>query len=128
MNKIVLDASAVLAVINQEEGHLNVEKHLQFSIISAVNYSEVVTVLSEIGMPVKDVETIMREIMIEIIPFDQELALTAATLRKDTKKFGLSLGDRACLALAKTRKLSVLTADKIWIKTDVGIDIRLIRD
>jgi ribonuclease VapC len=128
VNKIVLDASAVLALINREAGHLSVEKYLQHSVISSVNFSEVVTVLGDLGMIIKDAESLIREIMIEIIPFDREHAVIAAGLRKDTKQYGLSLGDRSCLALAMCRKLPVLTADRIWVKTKLDLDIRLIRE
>ena len=62
-----------------------------------------------------------------IIEFDQEQAIIAASFDKITKKYGLSLGDRACLALAKHKKLPVLTADKIWKKFDLGLKVQLIR-
>jgi ribonuclease VapC len=128
VNKIVFDSSAVLALVNQEPGHLSVEKYLQHSVISSVNFSEVVTVMCNLGMMIKDAESFIKAIMSEIVPFDIEQAVIAASLRKETKQYGLSLGDRACLALGKSRKLPVLTADRIWLKTKLDLDIRLIRE
>ncbi len=127
MNKIVLDASAVLALINKEPGHIAVEKILTQSVISAVNLSEVIAVLVDIGMDVKDVETIVYGIINDIVPFDHKQSVVAGALRKETKQLGLSLGDRACLALAKVLRVPVLTADKIWSKVNVGIEVKLIR-
>ena len=127
MNKIVLDASAVLALINKEPGHIAVEKILTHSMISAVNLSEVIAVLVDIGMDVKDVETIVYGIINDIVPFDHKQSVVAGALRKETKQLGLSLGDRACLALAKVHRVPVLTADKIWTKVNVGIEVNLIR-
>jgi PIN domain nuclease of toxin-antitoxin system len=127
MNKIVLDASAVLALINKEPGHIAVEKILTHSVISAVNLSEVIAVLVDIGMDVKDVETIVYGIINDIVPFDHKQSVVAGALRKETKQLGLSLGDRACLALAKVLRVPVLTADKIWSKVNVGIEVKLIR-
>lgn len=60
-------------------------------------------------------------------PFDTDLALRAALLRNSTRPYGLSLGDRACLALARREGLPVLTADRSWAKLDVGVEVVLIR-
>ena len=104
MTKIVLDASAVLAMLNQEPGHEVVEKYLPQGIISTVNLSEVVAVLTEIGMSMDEAENITRELIKEIIDFDHPQALTAASLKKTTRSKGLSLGDRACLALGESHQ------------------------
>lgn len=123
---VILDASAVLALLNREPGHAIVEKYLPDSLISTVNLSEVLSVIVDTGVPQYVAETILSGLIKETVAFDEEQALTAASLRKQTKAHGLSLGDRACLALAKIRKLPVLASDKAWQKVS-DIDLILIR-
>lgn len=127
MNKVVLDASAVLALLNCEPGHEVVEKQLANGVISAVNLSEVVTILTELGISCEESATITGELIKEVVDFDHAQALLAAGLRKITKSHGLSLGDRACLALAKFKNLPVLTANKAWHNINHGIKVLLIR-
>lgn len=127
MNKIVLDASAILALLNQETGYELVEKNLPHSIISTVNLSEVITVLNDIGIPQNESENAVAELIKEIVVFDQEQACIAASLRKHTKVHGLSLGDRACLALSQVENAPVLTADKAWKKLKHPTKILFIR-
>ena len=116
MSKIIFDASALLALLNQESGCEIVEKHLTDSVMSSINISEVVAVLIDIGIPQKDAESTVASLVKNIEDFDETQAYLTASLKKVTKQFGLSLGDRACLALAQLRKLPVLTADKAWQK------------
>ena len=129
MNKeVILDASALLAMLHQEPGHLQVEQALPHALMSSVNSSEVMTILMSRGMMETDAKNIATEMIKEIVPFDAEQAYMAALLRKDTQQYGLSFGDRACLSLAKSRGLSALTADKIWQKLTIpGLKIQLIR-
>lgn len=127
MNKIVLDASALLALLNQEAGHLLVEQHLAHAIMSTINVSEVAAVLLAAQIPSNDVLNLIGDLIADIIPFDHDQAFLTAELRKSTQTHGLSLGDRACLSLAKLKKLPVLTADKIWGKLDIGVTIKVIR-
>ena len=126
-NNKILDASAVLAFLNKEKGCQTVGKYIADGLISAVNLSEVICVLGNIGMPYAEAVELTDEILANVVPFDKEQAAIAAALRDKTKSLGLSLGDRACLALAKSKKLSVLTADSIWSKLEIGIVIELIR-
>lgn len=126
--KVVLDASALLALLNEETGHHDVEKALPHAIMSSVNLTEAVSVLTDIGVSQEDAESMTLDIIQDIIPFDQSQALIAASLRKQTKSHGLSLGDRACLALAKSLHATVLTADKIWGRLNLtGVQIKVIR-
>ena len=127
MSKIVLDASAFLALLQQEPGAEVVEKHLSNAIMSAVNVAETLTILQDTSIEKQNAENLVTEIIQEIIPFDLAQACHVADLKKLTKPFGLSFGDRACLALAKINHLPILTADKIWGKLDAGIKIHLIR-
>lgn len=127
MNKVVLDASALLALLNQEPGHSVVEEHLADAIMSAVNVSEVIAVLFAAKLPQKDILDVIQDLIKEVIPFDANQAFIAAEMRTKTQAYGLSMGDRACLSLAKMKKIPVLTADKIWSKVDIGVSIEVIR-
>ena len=127
MSSFVLDASTLLALLNKEEGWEIVESHLSHSVISAINLSEVAAVLNNIGMPSHEVKTLLSPLIRTVVPFEIEQAYLCSNLRSQTKTYGLSLGDRACLALAQLKAYPVLTADKIWANLDIGVDIRLIR-
>jgi ribonuclease VapC len=123
----VLDASALLALLNAEEGAAIVGDLLPQAVISAVNLAEVVTRLSAIGMPEHEIRPALALLGLETIPFDEGQAFQAGLLYTPTQSFGLSLGDRACLALAKTTKATAVTADRAWQDLDIGIEINLIR-
>lgn len=127
MNKVVLDASALLAVINQEPGSDIVEPYLSQALMSSVNVSEAATILCGIGMPITEAQELISSLIGQIEFFDNEQAFLTAHLREKTKQHGLSLGDRACLSLAKLKALPVLTADKVWANLVLGIDIKIIR-
>jgi PIN domain nuclease of toxin-antitoxin system len=123
----VLDASALLALLNSEEGTGLVQELLPRSVISTVNLAEVVTRLSILGMPEGEIREALTVLGLEIIPFDEEQAFRAGLLSAYTQPLGLSLGDRACLALALTTHAIALTADRGWKKLDIGVEISLIR-
>jgi PIN domain nuclease of toxin-antitoxin system len=114
MSSFVLDASAVLTLLNDEPGADEVEARLEDSMISAVNLSEVLTKLIEAGIPSKEAFETVDLLGIEVVDFNAEQALAAASLRPATRKSGLSLGDRCCLALGLQTKRQVVTADKSW--------------
>ncbi|MEI6806080.1 MAG: type II toxin-antitoxin system VapC family toxin [Myxococcaceae bacterium] len=122
----VLDASALLAVINREPGIEEVQKLLPESCISSVNFSEVVSIMLRLGIPLKDLKSVLRG-LVQIVDFSEEHALTAAEFCGPTRSKGLSLGDRACLALGHHLKLPVFTADKAWKDLEIGVKIHLIR-
>lgn len=123
----VLDSSAVLAVINAEAGADIVIEALVDASISAVNHAEVITKLVERGMPLDLAKTTVAAIGVEVVDFDINLADRTGDLRRQTMDLGLSLGDRACLALAERERAFALTGDKRWTRLTIGIDIRLIR-
>ena len=127
MSSIVLDASALLAFLNQEPGTEQWTSAVGESMISAVNLSEVVAKLADAGMPEAEIREALEPLGLEVASFDAELAYQAGLLRPQTKQFGLSLGDRACLALARSGTLPVLTADRAWEALRVGVEIRIIR-
>lgn len=125
--RVVLDASAVLAVLKLEPGGDAVADVLHQAIISTVNLSEVVTSLVNQGAPFSRAAEVARSLTIEVIPFDEALAFATASLRAATNTRGLSFGDRACVALARHVSLPVMTADTVWAKLDIGVDVRVIR-
>ena len=105
-------ASALLALLYQEPGSEAVRDHLPGSSLSAVNLSEVVTKSVDMGMTLEEANLALSGFPYEVVAFDTEYASVAASLRAATRVFGLSLGDRACLALGLTSGLPVLTADR----------------
>lgn len=127
MTEYVLDASAVLAVIQGEPGSERVEPHLRTAPISAVNLAEVVTKLQERGLSRAEIAEILHLLDLDIRPFDRPMAITAGTLRAITRHAGLSLGDRACLAFAAESNGVVLTTDRAWAKLEIGVAIELVR-
>lgn len=127
MSKYVLDASALLALLNNEAGVDYVREILPDSVISAVNFSEVVGWLSRIGVPEVEIHDMLDVFGLPIIPFDTKLAYKTGQMAEMTKSLGLSLGDRACLALATNLNAIAVTADKIWGNLGSTIQIKIIR-
>ena len=127
MTSWVLDSSAVLASLRGEPGGEVAEAAFSDSLISTVNLCEVVTVLIDRGIAEEDAVALARGQDYAVAEFDEGLGLGAGVLRAATRHLGLSLGDRACLALARRERLPVLTADRAWAGLDIGVEIRLIR-
>ena len=127
MSGAVFDSSAVLAIINAERGAERATEMLDGALLSAVNHAEVVTKLVEKGMDRDQARSTILKIGLEVIDFGIDLADRTGELRQGTRQLGLSLADRACLALAEREGVSAITADKSWTATDLGIDIHLIR-
>ena len=127
MSKYVLDASALLALLNNETGVDVVREILPDAIISAVNFSEVIAWLTRLQIPEDEVSDILDVLGLTIIPFDTELAYKTGQMAEMTKSLGLSLGDRACLALAIKLKATAVTADKVWGNLGNMVQIKMIR-
>jgi PIN domain nuclease of toxin-antitoxin system len=127
VKEAVLDATALLALLHDEPGAEAVAEALPHSSISTVNLAEVVAKLAEAGMPEETIRIALAGLGIEVIPFDEDLAYRTGLLRALTSRYGLSLGDRACLALGLRLGQPVLTADRIWATLKVGVKIRVIR-
>jgi ribonuclease VapC len=123
---IVLDASALLAYLFRESGHEIVEKYIENACISTVNLSEVAGRFIRDGIDATPVIQHINKTSIEIVPFTQAHALHAADFILKTQRYGLSLGDRACLGLAAARNLAALTADIAWSEIE-GIDVKVIQ-
>ena len=129
MSKVVLDSSALLALINNESGAARVEELLGNIVMSSVNVAEVASTLSAILDNEEELQLAIEPFIHSIIEFDKLQAYTTASLKNSTKHIGLSsLGDRACIALGITLGLPIYTADKIWAELKLeNTDIRLIR-
>ena len=124
---IVLDASALLAFLFREPGHEKVAPFLDNSCLSTVNLAEVLSRFSRDGHDPREVYGRLAESPIELVPFLAADAALAATLAIPARRLGLSLGDRACLALAFARGLPAITADQAWLSLDIGIEVVAIR-
>lgn len=133
MTDAVFDASALIAYFSDEPGADRVEAALsRGGLISAVNWAEILAKASDAGVSpaaFADAAThrgILGQLL-EVVPFNQDAAAGSASLRADTRTRGLSLGDRACLDLARRTRLPVFTADRAWADLELGINVLLIR-
>lgn len=123
----VLDASALLAFLHDEPGAARVREALEGAMVSAVNWAEVVQKASRHGVDVTGMREEFEDIGVAFEPFSPEQAEVAARLWHRTRPWGLSLADRACLALGMESRAAVLTADRDWARFELGIRIVLVR-
>jgi PIN domain nuclease of toxin-antitoxin system len=121
MSEVVVDASAILALLNQEIGSEEVLNFIGKAAISTVNLSEVIAKLADTGIPEEDIRQIISNLNLEVISFHEEQALKAGMLRPITKSIGLSFGDRACLSLGIFLNQPVLTTDRLWSNISIGV-------
>ncbi|MEA3054269.1 MAG: hypothetical protein QOG72_3172 [Sphingomonadales bacterium] len=124
---IVFDSSAILALLFEEPGGTVVAANLLGGVVSTVNHSEIVGRMIDRGQGFSDARKTVARLRLDTIPFDREQADRAAELRASTRPFGLSLGDRACIALAERMGARVMTADRQWAKAPLPVEIELIR-
>jgi PIN domain nuclease of toxin-antitoxin system len=124
---IALDASALLALLYRETGHEVVAQEFDQSCISTVNLAEVIGRFARDGHEPRMVEQHLVEAPLDIVPFTATDAAVAGSFVPLTRPLGLSLGDRACLALGASRGVPVLTGDRVWAELDCGVTVRLIR-
>jgi PIN domain nuclease of toxin-antitoxin system len=122
---VVLDASAVLALLQGEPGADEVESLLDAALMSSVNLSEVIQKAEQHDVHTEGLEYDLEALGIEFREFDIAMARPAAELW--SKGSGLSLGDRACLALAIAEKSSAVTADGRWGKLELPVDVRIVQ-
>jgi len=123
----VLDASAVLAIYFDEPGAEAVAAIVADSLLSSVNYTEVVSSALDRGGSFDHVLRSLARMAFVVVDYDLTLARRAGQLRPATRASGLSLGDRACLALAERERLPAYTTDRSWAKLDLEIEVRVIR-
>jgi len=127
MNEYVLDASALLTILNQEPGKERVEAILGQATVSTVNVAETIGKLLDAGMTGADARASVELLHLEVIDFDLEMAQVAGSLKQSTKKLGLSLGDRCCLALGIVRGSIVVTADRLWSRLRLDVQVEVLR-
>ena len=127
MSEAVLDASALIAFLRNERGAEKVASVLNRSCISAVNLAETLGKMVEYGKELEAVAFQIERLRIPVVPFDAIQAHIAASLWKQTRVVGMSLGDRVCLALALTTSLPALTTEEAWVKHNFGVQVVKIR-
>ena len=125
----VLDSSAVMAVIQNEPGSARVEETLPGALLSAVNFAEVISKLTDRGMDGKVAEAAIQSLGIEVIDFSANQARVTGELRPLTRDAGLSLGVRACIALGVESAATILTTDQAWrrVASSISASIETIR-
>ena len=124
---VVLDASALLCYLQQEPGSSLVSDALEHSVISAVNWSEVAQKVTSVGINPDSTRDLLLQMGLQITAFNCAQADICASLWPATKALGLSLADRACLALAMQQDWPVMTCDRAWSGLALKLDIRIIR-
>lgn len=124
---VVLDASAVVALMYGEAGADVVESHLSAGRISAVNYCEVLRKGLRDGVDPTDLNLRLGQLSLDVVPFTVEHAAEAAALQPYVRSHNLSLGDCCCLALAMRLGRPVLTGDSLWATLPLPIEVRLLR-
>ena len=129
MTMVVLDASAVLALLLDEPGADRVQAVLDGALVGAVNLGEVVSHYAKLGAASAEIEALLGLLPIRVMPIDLILSYDAGMLRPLIVERGLSLGDRYCLALAKRAGVPALTAERRWpeIAGAAGVEVQLIR-
>jgi len=124
---VVLDSSAVLALLWDEPGSNKVANVWEDAVISSVNAAEVVAKIIDRGAHPEQAADLFLSLALRVIAFDTEMAMLCGQLRQETRALGLSLGDRACLALGLAQRAEILTADSAWAGIDADILITVIR-
>jgi len=125
--KVLLDTSAIIALLRKEPGYEILEEVIANSAISTVSLGELVSVLSRSNIIENEIDEIIKDLVPEIIPFTEDIAINTGKLIKQTKKLGLSLGDRACIATEIYHNMSVYTTDKIWKELKTSAEIIVVR-
>ena len=123
----IADSSAILALLKQEPFDKLDPRRLFRATISAVNLSEVLERLCAGGLSESEADEAVAALNLRVADFDEAQARLAAHLRPRTRRAGLSLGDRACLALGLHLGRPVITADRVWTSLDIGVEVVVIR-
>lgn len=124
---IVVDASALLALLLREPGHETVEEALSDAAISAVNLAEVLTRMAVEEVSSRELLPKLLNLGLNVVDFDRPQAIIVSDIREDMRSHGVGLADCCCIALALHTELPVLTADRVWAMLPFDIDVRLIR-
>ncbi len=124
---IVLDASAILALLHDEPGAAEVADHLAGAKLSSANMAEVVGKLVDVGIPVLPVRELLGAAGLTVEPLTEDDAVLAGSLRSVPGGTTLSLGDRCCIALGARHEATVVTADHVWADLGLPVVVQLIR-
>ncbi len=127
MPSVVLDASALIALVRKEPGWKNVLPLLPDAKMSAVNVCETIQRLRRGGMPLEAVQLILKSLVPEPVSFDEAQAYVAASIHQQTRDRGISFGNCACLALAMSRDLPAATAERKWDALGIKVTVKQIR-
>jgi ribonuclease VapC len=127
MSDLVVDASAILAAIRGEAGAQAVIDGVRGARISSLNHCEIVGWLAERGSTREDIEGVVGPFDLTVEVFDRARAMAAGLLTAKIKRRNISLGDRACLALAMELGMPVMTGDRAWRDLDIGVEVQLFR-
>lgn len=128
MNGVVLDSSAVIALLLNEPGAEKVSCYEGHTAMSAINLAEVCIRMVEIGVAEDKIRQFLSAIRVQVYPFDVEQAYAVSKFRNLARKYGMSLADCACIQLGKQLNLPVVTGDRAWTRVDLGVEVDLIRD
>ena len=124
---VVLDASALLAYLQDEPGGERVREVIAHSVMSTVNWAEVIGKARDDGVDTRGLVDDLASLGLELEPLSASQADFAGRLKETTRRQGLSLGDRACLALGSERGEVVYTADRAWLQLELGVEVQAIR-
>ena len=124
---VVLDSSAVLAVLLQEKGAETMVPYIGTAQISSANLAEVIARLQDRQASEEQIAGVVAEFLPRTHAMSPAQGVSAGRLRATTRHLGLSLGDRCCLALALDLNARVLTTDRAWAKLDIGVEVEVIR-
>lgn len=127
MASSVLDASALLALLQGEPGAEAVAAIVGDAVIVSVNLAEVLGKLLEFGQPRDLALRAIGQTAVQVVAFDGGMGIEAGDMIPVARRAGLSLGDVACLAAARRLGLPAYTGDRSWTRHDFGVEIRLIR-
>jgi ribonuclease VapC len=127
VSSYVLDASALLALLQAEPGNERVAAVLPDAVMSSINLSEVIAKFANAGRSEPEIRSYLNPLGLNVIPFGSELAYSTGMLRPNTRALGLSFGDRACIALAESLKIPILTSDRAWTSLSLSVSVQLIR-
>jgi PIN domain nuclease of toxin-antitoxin system len=126
MAEVVLDASAILALLRAEPGSEQVAEVITDALVSVINEAEVIGKLIWRGQTPAQAERAVRGLAYQLVDLDRDLCRRAGSWWAVTQPQGLSLADRCCLALAERERLPAITTDRSWSKISLGVEVRLV--
>jgi len=127
-NIIVFDSSAFIALLAKEKGFETIQTHLRNAVISSVNVAEIYKYCIDVQkLTESECQDIIAMSGIKIIDFDEKQSLITAKIYPTTKKYGLSIGDIACVSLAIINNCPIITCDRIWKNIKLNVEFIMVR-